>query len=106
MKKMTRRLIGIAIGLVLGWYAAGHMTGWANTQDAPIRPGHASSSSHHEDLPTPSHGSDRSAAGHELTAAAKLKPQPQHTRWYSGVLTAVGGLFAGAILLGIPAMKR
>ena len=95
MRRLPRRLVGIVLGLCLGWYAAGVIgpggTGLASdTETAASADGHASS--------------DHSSTHHEDNPAAALLPRADSIRWLRPVLYAALGLFVAAVVLGIPAL--
>lgn len=95
MKRMTRRSLAILLGLTLGWYAAGLMPGTSVTMAADGGTSTHKSDEHHD------HDHDADHA----PAATMLSVGPSQSPWLSSVLTAAAGLFAAAIVLGIPAMK-
>lgn len=88
MRRMTRRVIGLAVGLVLGWSAAGYISqGVAGDMDLTSK----STAAVHDD-----HG--------DAAADAAGKLVPAETAWFSGVGTGAVVLFVLAVLLGIPAL--
>jgi len=97
MKRFARRTLGVCIGLVLGWVAAGIVFDTGSI----IEP----SAAHAAAKPAGKAGAGK---GHDkgMDAAAKLAPESlsQQTTWYPYVLWGVAALFALAIPLGMFAM--
>jgi hypothetical protein len=84
VKRFARRSLAIVVGLTLGWYAAGFSS--------------AATSGDPHDAPAGDH--DEAAR-----AAAELAPTHEPTPWFRPVVGSAVGLFAAAIVLGIPALK-
>lgn len=92
MRRMTRRVIGLAVGLVLGWSAAGYISqGVAGDMDLTSKSTAAAHGAVHDD-----HG--------DAAADAAGKLVPAEAAWFSGVGTGAVVLFVLAVLLGVPAL--
>lgn len=92
MRRMTRRVIGLAVGLVLGWSAAGYISqGLAGDMGLTSKSTVAAHAAVHDD-----HGD---AAAH---AAGMLVPAA--AAWFPAVCTGTVVLFVLAVLLGVPAL--
>lgn len=101
LKRAMRRTVGAAVGLMLGWLAAGAVyppgTLAAATLGSDAKPGHHAG---HDD----DHHMD---AGQQ--AARQLAPIDDHGHaatpaWFSRVVTGIAVLFGAAILIGVPAL--
>ncbi len=105
MKRTLRRIIGVSVGLSLGWWAAGLLPGSLSAE--PARPGHEAPANKQHDA---AHADDSAAKGHDahheadagLIAARQIVPSREQVPWLRPVLLGVGGLFAAAILIGVP----
>ncbi len=110
MRRMTRRTVAILGGIVLGWYAAGFLPGSLSQSagpsplfavDAPDHDGHREGDALHGEAGQAHTAHDAAERGAQL-----LVPKTSdEVCWYSGVLWASGGLFAGAVVLGYPALR-
>ncbi|MEX0777276.1 MAG: hypothetical protein WD042_16350 [Phycisphaeraceae bacterium] len=94
MKRWSRRVLAVIVGLSLGWYAAGWMP-------AAIR---AEAVTPHAERQAGGHGTAGGDA-HATAPAKELVPQTEHAAWFGTLLIAIIGLFGAAVVLGIPAMK-
>lgn len=105
MKRSLRRIIGVVIGLALGWWAAGFLPGSLSAE--PAGHGNNAPASKQHDA---AHVADSAVKGHDahheadagLIAARQLVPTCEQAPWLRPVLLGVGGLFAAAILIGVP----
>ncbi len=121
MKRITRRMVAGAIGLVVGWHAAGLVSvlgpGVSFASDAQhgasdvpeAANGHGDSGGKHADQGA-SAGHASSVGGHDeydaaYAAAQQLVPRPEDVSWYGCVVRVIAGLFVAAVVLGIPALK-
>ena len=98
MKRFTRRMIAVVLGLVLGWWAAAFVP-----MGATIFAGDDQSSG-----PASLGGHGDGDADHEddgKQAAEDLIPHRNQIPWLRQVIFGVVALFVAAIVLGIPAMK-
>ena len=95
MRRITRRVIVVTVGTLLGWSAAGYvsqgMAGDTVSKDDTTAPAHAG----HDE-----HGSDAAATA----ATAMLVPSIDQIDWFPAVRTGAVMLFVLAVLLGIPAL--
>jgi hypothetical protein len=89
MKRMTRRTLGIALGLTLGWLAAGYIPASFDTPAGTPTYGHVE------------HGADTGEHKHEATSANQLVPHHGDAPFQHTVLWLIGGLFAGACVVGL-----
>ncbi len=94
MKRFTRRLIAVILGLCLGWYAAAEGPTWFNPE-----PGYA-----HGDHPTPAEGGETSAKegdakGHG--SADHLVPEREDASFMGMVLWIGVALVASAVVVGV-----
>jgi len=115
MIQFRRRVLGVTIGLALGWSAAGYWSSTTLAQEPdPHHQDHhwvdVTSEGVHDPIPHPAtHTGEHDAHSQELDqgqqAAAQLVPHPGQVDWYPSVLMALGGLFAAAVVLGVPALK-
>ena len=101
MKRFTRRILGVVAGLALGWYAQG-VVSMAQNHDATSTPNVEQS---HVTSATGNDHSREGDQGHGDNPATTLRPHQPHIPWLTPVLVAAAGLFAAAVVLGIPAMK-
>lgn len=99
MRRILFKTFAVVLGLALGWYVAGSMTGPSFAGDAATGHGETSHVAAGHD---PHSGSHDDAS---LAAAQMLVPRPGDADWYSTVLKIAAGLFIAAVVLGIPAMK-
>lgn len=130
MKRLTGKTLAIVTGLVLGWQMAGLIPSspvieqsYAQEQHARPQgteshdPSHNADERHHDHgdesmpSPPPSEGAHLQDV-HQDThidpgqrTAAELIPQDEDYGWYRPVVQAVVGLFAAAVLLGVPALR-
>lgn len=125
MRRNVRRGIAVAVGLVLGWSAAGLAPAFfggsvslaEEAHPASATEGHASGDGHHH-VAGESHdehaaaGGDHGHAGDHgdhgdtgIIAAQQLVPSQRDVPWLGGVLAAVVLLFIAAVVLGIPALR-
>ena len=95
MRRITRRVIVITVGTVLGWSAAGY-----------VSQGMAGDAASKHDTTVPAHGGhDEHGADAATTAAtAMLVPPIDQIGWFPAVRTGAVLLFVLAVLLGIPAL--
>jgi len=93
MRRMTRRVIGLAVGLVLGWSAAGYISqGLAGDMDLTSKSTAAA------------HGEVHDGHGDVAAKAAGVLMPATAAAWLLGVCTGAAVLFVLAVLLGIPAL--
>lgn len=103
MERLTRRTVGVILGLSLGWWVAGlapHIVPGVGMSFA----GEAQSTSPSVHTVEDDHG-DASGAGHSGGRAVHLVPRKADAFWYKPVLIAIISLFVAAIVLGIPALR-
>lgn len=81
-----KRIIGIIVGLSLGWLAAGYVS--ADTS-SPKHDAHAQVTS------------DHGQAHHALAVEQITQGAVQGAPWLTGVLVATAGLFGGAIFVNL-----
>lgn len=114
MNRITRRTIAAAGGLCLGWFAAGYIPALTATHlHAEDRPHHETEVTDHasatNDHAAPDTDHRATAAAHHADpgrdAANLLVPANEDVGWYRPMLFTIGGLFAAAVLIGVPMMK-
>ena len=102
MKRFTRRMLVVMAGLVLGWYTAALVpTGTASASGGAIGADAAGRTIQDE----AGHSSSEGHSDEGLTATEALRPSRCEIAWLRPVMIGIGTLFAGAVVLGIPAMK-
>ena len=98
MKRIRKRLAGVVVGLVLGWLAQGYAFEFLATQEAQASP-------------TTQHVTEEgsvqteSTHSHNHAGAEHLVPHQQGRAWFAGISAGVLGLFALALIVGIPASR-
>ena len=95
MSRFTRRTLGAAVGIVLGWCAAGVISSYM-----PI--GISLAGTPAEKHSDPHDGA--SATTEQDDHLDRLVPQEKPV-WLRTVIWSTAALFGGAVLLGIPALK-
>jgi len=109
MNRLSRRVAGAAIGLMLGWWLAG-MWGELNTA-MPTLAAEEGHTQPHDAADAHAHGSTAhdtdhgDGHAHEAYADPNYVPGEGQTDWYPPVLWAAGGLFIAAIIIGVPMSK-
>jgi hypothetical protein len=95
MKRIRKRVVGVMVGLALGWLAQGWM------QDL-LTPAHAQTpgDSHASSPATQADDEHASHAGAEYLALG-----PDGQKWALGLGIGIAGLFALALIVGIPASR-
>lgn len=93
MKRWTLKLLGIVLGMSIGWMAAGWMTRDTLASD------------HRADHPSLEHADDKPHDDPGAAGLAALVPQADDVPWLGPMLTALVGLFAAAVVIGIPSLK-
>lgn len=98
MKRWTIKLLGITVGLILGWIVAGFLPADTKASE-PLGDslGHAAVSSGQSAHADAEHSSQ--------TNLAALVPAASDAPWLKPVLIGVIGLFAAAVAIGIPSLK-
>ena len=96
MKRMSRRLIAVMLGLALGWYSAALL----RVETASFASGEHAGAAADAHGTAADHGAD--GAGH---AAEALVPQGDRIPWLGAVRNGVIALFVAAVVIGIPVMK-
>lgn len=102
MKRTIARVLGISLGIALGWVAAGQLPDVSATFAEDT---HAATGKHAADPARDgtAHGPQGADAGQR--AARQLVPGPQDAPFYGPMLWAVAALFILAVVLGLPALK-
>ena len=109
MKRRTRRILAVALGLYLGWIFAGVAAtpGAADGSSTPQTfsggPSDAQADVHSQTADHADRGHGSPGAEHDPArdAARELVPAGHGVSWYPWVLTMVVGLFVGAIAFGL-----
>ncbi|MCC7146441.1 MAG: hypothetical protein IT443_08345 [Phycisphaeraceae bacterium] len=112
MRKKALRWSGVLVGLTLGWLAAGQV-GWSNPLPAEHAgtPAVAPAAAEHSEASAPAQaggehaGEDMGAAAADQLVPRDANGQPAWPDWYRYVIGGIVGLFALAVLLGLPASK-
>jgi uncharacterized protein (DUF1501 family) len=94
MKRIRKRVIGVVMGLALGWLAQGWMQDLFAQAQPPASTAEASSPA----LQGEDHAISHAGAEH-------LAPGPDGQRWMMGLGLSIAGLFALALIVGIPASR-
>lgn len=93
MKRMRRRLIGITLGLALGWMAQGMVQSF-------MAPSPAQAAS-----PGIAQGQDDMIVMHDYAGAQNLRPASGDASMYHVGIAMVASLFVLAIVIGRPAVR-
>lgn len=94
MKKITRRVLGIAVGLTLGWLAQGYSA-------QLLAPSMASAADAASSLPQ--RPEQDSSVDAQFAGAEQLFPSSQDLEGFAVFATLALGLFGIAIVIGVPA---
>jgi hypothetical protein len=97
VKSIQWRMLGVLVGLTLGWYAAGLAFPPGVIASDAHTATNGAAMVHHDDDPA-------------IAAAAHLVPTDVHGQvaaptWYRGVLSGAAGLFIAAVALGVPVTR-
>lgn len=106
MKRIRKRVIGVAIGLALGWMAQGYWQAWQSPAAAQSVPAvHADAAHHQGPRDASAYSTSENVLPPLAVGSSQLIPVDRDIPWLGVALVTAMGLFAAAIVLG-PLVSR